>query len=268
MASQAIADQRYTVSVGSVFARSVNIIKSNPLATLGVSFAFMALPSLVLGQLGGWTSLGQRADQGLYAAVGAYGLIAGLLWLTASGALVQAAVAHDEGRRADLREVLRQGVARALPLFAVYLLFVLGVWIGCIFLLVPGIILAVMWSVALPAIVAERPGVFGAFGRSRALTKGARWHVFGIMLLAAVIYMLASAAVGVASVAGYGSIGALAGGGAIRSVPTLSLPVQLLQSLVTTVMLTWFTMVGAALFLELRNWKDGPSVDRLSEIFA
>lgn len=268
MASQSIAESRHGVSVGSVFARSVNVIKANPVATLGVAFVFMALPQLVLGQIGGRIAMIQNLHNGLYAAVGAYVLIVGLLWLTASGALVQAAVAHDEGRTAELGEVLQTGIRRALPLFAVYLLFVLGVWIGCIFLLVPGIMLAVMWSVCLPAIVAERPGVFGAFGRSRALTKGARWQVFGIMLLATVIYLLASAAVGVASVAGYGTFGALTGEAAVRAIPTPSLLVQLLQSIVTTVVLTWFTMVGAALFIELRHWKDGPSADRLADIFA
>ncbi len=268
MASQSIAEPRHGISVGSVFGRSVDIIRANPVATLGVAFVLMALPSLVLGQFGGRAALFQGLTTGTYAVFGIYSLVAGVLWLTASGALVQAAVAHDEGRPADLREVLLIGVQRALPLFAVYLLFILGVWLGSIFLLVPGIMLAVMWAVALPAVVAERPGVFGAFGRSRALTKGARWPVFGIMLLAGVIYLLASAAVGVASVAGYGSFGALAGGGAVRAMPAPSLLVQLLQSIVTTVMLTWFTLVGAALFIELRHWKDGPGVDRLSEIFA
>lgn len=268
MASRSMAEAPQGISVGSVFGRSISVIKANPVSTLGVTFALIALPQLVLGQLGGQAALVRSLHPGAYALIGVYGLIVGLLWLVASGALVQAAVAHDQGRPAEPGEVLQQGLKRALPLLAVYLLFIVGVWIGAIFLLVPGIMLAVMWSVSLPAIVAERPGVFGAFGRSRALTKGARWHVFGVMLLALVIYMLVSIAIGVASAAGYGTFAAFTGSGQLRTVPTPSLPVQLLQSIVTTVMLTWFTMVGASLFLELRHWKDGPDVDRLSEIFA
>ncbi|MES3152474.1 hypothetical protein [Sphingomonas faeni] len=258
------------ISVGNVFGRSANVIKDNPLATLGTSFALIALPQLLLGQIGLSAAVFDNIRAGSYALAGLYGIVVGLLWLIASGALVQATVAHDEGRPANPREMLRVGVSRCLPLFAVYMLFTLGISAGMMFLVVPGIMLAVMWSVSLPAIVAERPGVFGAFGRSRALTKGARWHVFGILLLAFVIYLLVSMAVGVASVAGYGSLGALTGGGQVRMpIPTQpSLVFQLLQSIVSTVVLTWFTTVGASLFIELRDWKEGPDADRLADIFA
>ena len=270
MASRTIVEQRDGISVGNVFGRSANVIKANPLATLGTCFALIALPQLLLGQIGLGAAVLQNYQQGQYVLAGVYGIMVGLLWLIASGALVQATVAHDEGRPANPREMLQVGVLRCLPLFAVYVLLLLGIWVGTIFLLVPGIMLAVTWSVSLPAIVAERTGVFGAFGRSRALTKGARWHVFGILLLAFVIYLLASMAVGVASVAGYGSLGALTGGGQVRMpIPTqASFIVQLLQSIVSTVVLTWFTTVGASLFIELRNWKDGPEADRLADIFA
>lgn len=270
MASRMIVETHRGISVGKVFGRSANVIKDNPLATLGMSFALMALPSLLLNQVGLGAALFQNVQQRQYELAWVYGLIVGLLWVIASGALVQATVAHDEGRPANPREMLQVGVMRCLPLFAVYVLMLLGIWVGTIFLVVPGIMLAVMWSVALPAIVAERPGVFGAFSRSRALTKGARWHVFGILLLACVIYLLASIAIGVGSVAGYGSLGAITGGGQVRMpVPTQpSFIVQLLQSIVTTVVLTWFTTVGASLFIELRDWKDGPDADRLADIFA
>ncbi|HEX8412607.1 MAG TPA: hypothetical protein VF637_01800, partial [Sphingomicrobium sp.] len=87
---------------------------------------------------------------------------------------------------------------------------------------------------------------------------------------ACVIYLLVSVVIGVASVAGYGSLGALTGSGQVQ-VPMPAQPsfvVQLLQSIVTTVVLTWFTTVGASLFIELRDWKEGPDADRLADIFA
>ena len=33
-----------------------------------------------------------------------------------------------------------------------------------------------MWWVYIPAIVVESKGIIGAFGRSRELTRGRRWH--------------------------------------------------------------------------------------------
>ncbi|NIJ28819.1 hypothetical protein FHT00_000747 [Sphingomonas insulae] len=267
MASNTAFDRGRGISVGSVFGRSFDVIRSNPVATLGTSFLVMALPQLLFGLIGTGTTFANTPRLGLYVTAGLGGLVIGVLWLVASGALVHATIAHDRGRKADLAEVLRVGATRALPLFAVYLLFTIGVSIGTLLLFVPGVMLAVMWSVALPAIVAERTGVYGAFGRSRALTKGARWPVFGIMLLAVVIYTLASATVGVASIAGNGTYAAIASGARVAA-PRLPLLAQLLQAAVSTVVLTWFTTVGTSLFVELRHWKDGPDADRLADIFA
>lgn len=253
------------VTVGRVFARSVDVIRANPVATLGTSFLLMALPGLIASLAGAQLTMLTSWRSGMYAGMVGYGLVIGLLWLIASGALVHATVAHDQGRQASMAEGVRIGIARCLPLAAVYILFFLGVWIGTLLLVVPGIWLAVRWGVALPAVVAERTGVFGAFTRSSDLTRGARWHVFGIMLLATIVYVLIVFAIGILTTAGSGSLAALAGG---RAVPTTSLVGQIVQSVVSTVVITWFTTVGASLFVELRHWKDGPDADRLSDIFA
>lgn len=269
MASHSIGATRHGIAVGSVFGRSIDVIRSNPVVTLGITFALIALPQLIFGQIGWGYAAASAGHNGTYAVVFLTMLIVGVLWLVTSGALVQAAIDHDQGQSADPLAILQRGVQRALPLFAVYLLFVIAVSIASMFLLVPGIMLAVMWAVCMPAVVAERTGVFGAFARSRALTKGARWHVFGILLLALVIYLLVSMVIGVASVAGYGSIGALTGGGTVAMpIPHPSLLTALLQAIVTTVLLTWFTILGASLFIELRHWKDGPDADRLADIFS
>jgi hypothetical protein len=269
MASHAIAaEPRHGLSVGSIFARSFNIMKADPMATLGLTFALISVPQLVSEQFFNPMAWQRGADMGTYVLVGAYGLVIGVLWLIASGALVHAAIAHDEGRRADLREILLLGARRALPLFAVELLFMIGIWIGFALLVIPGIIFSVMWSVCLPAVVAERTGVIGAFARSRALTKGARWRILGIGLLAFVIYFLVAAVVGVASLAGTGTLGALTGSVTVPAAQNPSFLLQLVQAIFTTAVTTWVMLVGAALFIELRHWKDGPAVDRLTEIFA
>lgn len=269
MASQAIMSETpHGLSVGNVFARSFNIIKANPVATLGLTFVLIAVPQLIVDLLVGPAWREAQANQGLYVGIGLYGIIAALLWLVAYGALIHVAIAHDQGRTAKVAEVLRLGVTRALPLLAVQMLFLIGVWLGFIFLVVPGILLAVIWSVSTTAVVAERTGIFGAFGRSRALTKGARWRVLGIGLLALVIYSLVSLALGIGSMAASGTLGAFSGHVEKTAVQSPSILLQLLQSCITAAIITWATLVFAAIFIELRHWKDGPDVDRLTEIFA
>jgi len=263
MASIAIEDVHHGVTVGRVFGRGLDVIRANPVATLGLSFVFSAAPSLLLTAAGGQSLMLAGLRTGAYAIAGLYIGLFGLLWLIAAGGLVHATVVHRAGGRASPLEMVRVGILRCLPLLAVYLLLMIGVWLGSIFFIVPGIMLAVRWAVVLPVIVAEPAGVFGAFRRSATLTKGARWQVFGIGLLAVVVYMLTVSALGIVTVAGAGSFAALAG-----SATTQPLALRLVQSLVTTVMLTWLTTVGASLYVELRDWKDGPDADRLADIFA
>jgi hypothetical protein len=54
---------------------------------------------------------------------------------------------------------------------------------GLALLVVPGIILMVMWYVAVPVCVVENAGPEQSLRRSAALTKGLRWKVFGIFLV-------------------------------------------------------------------------------------
>lgn len=92
------------------------------------------------------------------------------------------------------------------PLVAVSILFGIGVGIGFILLIVPGLILLVMWSVVAPVTVLEHPGVFAAFRRSREIVRGNGWNVFGVIVMVFVIVFLISIAVGLAA-SGLGAVG-------------------------------------------------------------
>lgn len=83
-----------------------------------------------------------------------------------------------------------------LPLIAVSILAGIGIMIGFVLIIIPGLILITIWSVVAPVVVLERPGVFAAFGRSRQLVKGNGWQVFGVIVLFVIIYFVISAILG------------------------------------------------------------------------
>ncbi len=175
---------------GSVFSEAFDLYKRFwqhfvPIAL--IVFAIIAVASLLLGAALGTLGL-------MFAAILS---LVGIFWL--QGAIAEAVSDVRDGR-ADLSigETLNKVGPRVGALVAAGLLAALGVMIGLVLLIVPGLVLLTWWSVLIPAIVLERAGVFEAFGRSRELVRGNGWNVFGVIVLSLVIVLGANLAVSLA----------------------------------------------------------------------
>jgi hypothetical protein len=94
------------------------------------------------------------------------------------------------GEVATVGELVSQTLPFLGPLFAVALLAGLGVGIGLVVLIVPGLFLLTIWAVLAPAVVIEHRGVFGSFRRSRELVEGSNWQVFGVVISALAIALV------------------------------------------------------------------------------
>lgn len=109
---------------------------------------------------------------------------------------------HDQ----SVSKLLRSVEPVLLQLMAVSIIFAIGVAIGFVLLIIPGLWLLVMWSVVAPVTVLERPGIFAAFGRSMAMVRGNGWAVFGVIIIVSLAVLVVSLAVGLAT-ASLGSVG-------------------------------------------------------------
>jgi hypothetical protein len=113
----------------------------------------------------------------------------------------------QDGRRDHSVGELLQSVEPVFwPLVAVSILFGIGVGIGFVLLIIPGLFLLVIWSVVAPVTVLERPGVFAGFGRSRELVRGNGWNVFGVIVIVFLTVAVISIAAGLIA-SGLGSVG-------------------------------------------------------------
>jgi len=249
------------MSIGRVFNRAFAALGANAATMFGIAFLFSALPIalLNLSQAGSGPTRDYITNASV---VGGIYLASFVLTQLAQGGLVRATIAHTDLRTVSFGACVATGVRVALPLLALGILLGLGLMLGFAFFIVPGILLYLAWSVAVPALVVERTGIFEAFGRSRFLTHGARWNVFGIGLVMLVLYYVLIAAVGIATVA---VTGLPAGRDGAAAFGTLS---SVLTALSTTVSTAVVAAVQTSLYVELRDWKDGPQVDQLSDIFA
>lgn len=267
MASVAAAEER-NVSIGRVFGRAFGTIAANPVATLGIAFLFGALPSLLLGYgIQAWSVdfVSILGPLGTIAAALVTVVVSIALAMITQGALVRTTVAHNEGRRASFAESAAAGLAVALPLFGMAILSGLAILVGLVFLIVPGVMLYVMWAVAAPALVEERLGPVEALGRSRGLTRGARWKVFGLLLVVTVISWIFSALVGLVSVMVYGGPADFASTAATGGLP---IAYYAINAVFQTISLAVWGVIQTSLYVELRDWKDGPATEKLADIFG
>ena len=150
-----------------------------------VVYVLLSLLVLLLASLLGWLGI----------VAGVFVSLAGVFWL--QGALVIAVEDIRDGR-ADLsiRDTLSRLQPRLNTLAVAGLLAAVGITIGLALLLAPGLFLATIWALIVPAIVLEGRSILEAFGRSRELVRGNGWNVFGLIVLTLLVVIGAGIVVG------------------------------------------------------------------------
>lgn len=256
------------VSIERIFGRAFGTIRSNPLVTLGIAFLFSAVPTVALNVL----VQGRQAE--FVTRVGGWGMLAfGIAMLAigivisaiTQGALVRATIAHSNGRESSFAESISAGLTVIVPLFLTGLVSAIGIGLATILLIVPGVMLYCAWVVATPVVVEERLWPLAALERSRELTSGARWKVFAVLLILMIAYWILSGVVTALSLQFFGGFSRFAAMGAGGGFPVGYLALTgIVQTLVACV---WGVAV-TSIYVELRDWKDGPQSAALAEVFA
>jgi hypothetical protein len=245
-------------SVGGVIKRSFGTYRANfvPFTVLAL---ILYLPTLLLtsaqvNSVAGvsWhVSVGTGADTPAEAVIL---LLSMVLTYVLVGALVFGTVQHLNGRKPGLAEIIRLGLTRIVPVVVIAVLFSIACGIGAMLLVLPGIFLLVVWSVAIPAAVVERPGVFGAFSRSWRLTKGYRWPVLGILLILMAILIGFQLMIGILI------------GVAVIATDSLYLVIAI-NYVVWAVSGTLMSVAIAVTYHDLRVAKEGVSTAQLAAVF-
>jgi len=110
----------------------------------------------------------------------------------AQGSAIKLASEQIEKARADLGESIRFAASKLIRIWALSIVVGIIVVLGFIALIVPGIILTIMFSLAFPVLLIENKGVFDSMRRSRELV-GHRWlKTFGVYLVLGIIVVVAS----------------------------------------------------------------------------
>ncbi len=194
----------------------------------------------------------------LVAASPALALVSLLISLVATtlftGMVVELVADVQDGRRdASPGQLLRAATPVLGQLILVGIVAGIGIVIGFVLIIIPGLILITIWSVAAPVVVLEHPGVLAALGRSRGLVRGNGWQVFGVILM---LYIL----VGVVSFIIEGAADSAGSGVGIVVRVIVGVLTAPLPALAAAVL--YFELRGAPVSQTPGAGGDGPDVER------
>lgn len=250
------------MSIDSVSTKPLDIgeVLSDTFAVIGRTFVVLAnLAVLLVAVPAAITIAGVALSQvslgfAILTLIGRLATIVGML--VAYAAIFHVAMQDLHGQPVVTHGLFRTAASKFWPLLGLTLLTGLGVLAASLLLIVPGVILALAWSVAFPALVVEDRGVFNAFGRSAALTRGKRWSIFLLFFIVVLVTIIVELV-----------LFAVFGGfqGLVSRTPSLA--TTAVSQLLAVITVPFGAVLSTALFNQLRG-KTGYGVEAVAEVFA
>ena len=264
--------ERGKLDIGRVINETFGVLRRNLVSFTLLGLLLSGLPMGIIGflqitlmgdELAAMANGQVNLTPGYFQGVG-LGVVGALITSAIlQGALIYATVQDLNGQKASIGDSLATGLRNFLPLIIISILFALAFGFGLVLFIAPGIMIACAWCVALPALVADRTGIFGSFGRSAELTRGNRWRLFGLFviffILLVVLGTIFNAITGVSTLAAQGPAAIE------RMTSPLYIVMQVIQQTIAAVV---SSSAIAVIYVELRRVRDGLGPQWLGEIFA
>jgi hypothetical protein len=158
-------------------AKTFRLYRRYPLLFLALALGVVVPYDLVVLLATGSGPLAKNSELGLNYLLAVF-LISPLI----SALHIHAVAEVDAGRTPRLSDIAARGL-RVLPTAAATaIMTTLGITLGFVALIIPGIILTFRWYVAVQAAAIEHDGWLPAIRRSRELTRGVYGHLFGFSI--------------------------------------------------------------------------------------
>ena len=217
------------LDIGGVFKATTDIYKKVFGTVWIVALVLLVPTAIIIAILG---------NDGFGGFLGSIIQLVATAWLI--GSIIRIVQDVEQDGRVDwsVGEILGSVTGRLVWIILLQIVVGILVVIGLFFFIIPGVILALMWSVSMPALVVEDKGVFDSMTRSSQLTKNNRMRILGVVLVILALYIAIAIVAGllVAAVPVVGII-------ALVAIGVLAYP--------------YVAIISAVLYYRLRELKDG-----------
>jgi hypothetical protein len=177
--------------LGALLSDSLRVYREHFGTFIAVSVAVVVPVQLVVSGIGleeltsPWKEKPGAAELAIPTAVSFF-VIAPLITATSIHAL------HDvvAGQKPRAAAALQAGFDAFAPVFMAILLVAIGVALGLLALLIPGVYLAIRWFFVPQAVVIEDRRSVGALERSSDLVRGQWWRILGLVVVANLVALV------------------------------------------------------------------------------
>jgi hypothetical protein len=249
------------LDVGDVLGRSFGVWTSNLFSFAAIAILF-SIPFIVI-----------QASPALFGApqpaayVGQFGnfmvgqIVTGLIALAVFQALSRG--------EADIGRSMSVAFSKFGSLLIASIVVAIATGVGMMMCVVPGVFAAILFSVVIPAVVVEKLGPMDALSRSVNLTEGHRMQIFLVFLVVGLVYAVVFG--GIFCVSGVVMADSMQSGGFQAGQqpggPTIGL-IQVGGGILGALVMTFQATLGAVIYKDLREIKEGTGVDDLVDVFS
>lgn len=252
--------------IGVVFDRFFKLIGENVLlfAVLGLIgtvgpalVAGLALLGLI-GRTSIWSESFSRPLTSTIAIIAVTGVLVVFINMMTQSIIAEVAILRAVGKPVRAGQLISNAVRNAVPIFVILVLVVVFIALGTVALVIPGIFLAICLCVAIPAYVGQPGlGVWGAIMKSFELTRGNRWW----LLLIGVVAWIVSAVI-------QRTFGAMLVGLVLNDHLRYGLILQIVLALAGGIRNLILHVLAAATYVTLRQTKEPLAPDQTADIFG
>ena len=245
---KALGGRMETLSFASIIQRGVAISRKHVREILTIAF-FACLPSFFVA----YSVYSGQTTETTNILVILFALLSVVFAVLMQGAITYIVYRSLRGEAVTIEDAIVCGYRQLFVLLGISLLFGIGVYLGLLAFVIPGIILICIWLVVIPAAVVEKKGVIPSFKRSIELTKGYRWTILGLVILFWVIEAILE---GMPEALLKGSTSAV-----------LDMSVLFLYTLLMAMVEGLYAACIVVLYFDLRSLKDKISISKLTSVF-